>query len=463
MTVAEISSRNGSQPERAVDMPANDIAMEQAVLGSMMMSAAALAGCLGLFVPWPGSEVFFRPAHQIVFEAILALDTDSQPVDALTVKAELERRKLLPKIGGAPELHTLLAAVSAPTSAPYYARELLKFHARRNLRAAGLTIQQIAEQSSLDTAEMLDAAALALDDATGVAAQNPAGVSVASLLDPFLDALQAGPDTTRGILSGWTDLDVLIGGFRPGQLVTVAGRPAMGKSVVLLNIAAYVSIHKQKPVLVCSLEMSHDECMERLVASTAGVSLTALREHTLSEHDWGRIARVRGQLADAETLVINENQDMTIQGIRSELRAMRRAGMPAQMLVLDYLQLMENTRGKSENRQVEVSGFSRALKKLGKEFGIPVLVGSQLNRGPELRNDHKPLLADMRESGALEQDSDIAVLLYREDEYVDESPRAGEIDLIVAKNRQGPKGTVPLAFRGHYAACADLYRQDGAQ
>ena len=138
---------------------------------------------------------------------------------------------------------------------------------------------------------------------------------------------------------------------------------------------------------------------------------------------------------------------------------MRRAKMPAQMVVIDYIQLMENSRSRPENRQLEVSGITRSLKKLGKEFGLPVLVGSQLNRGPELRSDHRPVPADLRESGALEQDSDITLLLYRDDAYVEESPRTGKLDVIVAKNRQGPKGTASLAFRGHYAMCADLYRE----
>lgn len=459
MTVAEFTSRNGSGPRDGVF--GLDVQMEQAVLGSMMLHRGALAECMDMLLPQPGSDVFVRPAHQIVFEAIVRLDERSQPVDALTVKAELEHRNELNRCGGAPYLYKLIESVPVAVSAPFYLRELLKLHRRRELKAAGQRIQQLAEQEDPGGAdEMSDRAHEILDDATGLAVEHTESESVADLLMPFLEQLEKGPDSSPALPTGWRDLDDLIGGLRPGQVVTVGGRPSMGKSVVILNIAAHVAVKLGKPVLFASLEMSKDECMERLVSHFSGVSLTAIRERTCTKDDWKKIDKAYQELITATTLIINDNQDMTPHGVRAEVRAMKRAQMPPALVALDYIQLVEGGSGKfrSESRQVDVANFSRAFKKLGKEFQIPVLVGCQLNRGPDQRTDHRPMLSDFRESGALEQDSDIALLLYRDDAYEPESVRAGEIDVIVAKNRQGPKGTVPLAFRGHFAMCGDLYR-----
>jgi replicative DNA helicase len=436
-------------------MPPHDLAAEMAVLGSMMLSADALADCLEVLTP--GQECFFRPAHQMAYEAIRFLADDAQPVDALTVKAEMERRGELSRAGGADYLHTLIASVPAPANGAYYARKLLVLHTRRAVGVASGQIGMIANDPALSREEIADAAHEALDRATGLSVTTRA-VPVPALLGPALERLEAGPDTTTGILTGWREVDRVIPGFRPGELIVVGGRPSMGKSIVLLNVAVQVGVHMQRPVLVCSLEMSRDECMERMISSVAGVALTAIRDRLLSDHDWDRIQKVHARLNAAETLVIEDNPDVSVQGIRAELRAMRRAGTPAELVIVDYLQLMTASGKRTESRQLEVSGFSRDLKKLAREFEVPVMVGAQLNRGPEQRNEHKPLLADLRESGALENDCDIAILLYRDDMYYEDSPRSGEIDLIIAKNRQGARVTVPLAFRGHFAECADLYR-----
>lgn len=439
-------------------MPSHDIEAEKAVLGAMMLSADALAECLEA-LSGPGQEAFFRPAHQMVYEAIRTLADDGQPVDWLTVKAELERRNELARTGGPTCTHDLVTAVPAAVNGVHYARKLLDHHMDRALDLAGGRIRHIATAgSNLDRVAKADAAHEALDQATGLAVTSGA-IPVPVLLGPFLEALEAGPDTTQGVLSGWKELDRLIPGFRPGEVVIVGGRPGMGKSVVMLNIATHLGVRQRVPVLVCSLEMSRDECMERIVSSVTGVELGRIRDRVLSEYDWDLVAKMHSQLNDSETFVINDSPDMTVQGIRAELRAMRRAGRPAQLVAVDYLQLMTGS-GRPESRQLEVSSISRSFKKLAKEFAVPVLIGSQLNRGPEMRSDHRPLLADLRESGSLEQDSDIVILLYRDDAYVEESPHSGEIDLIVAKNRQGRKGTARLAWRGHYAMCADLYRED---
>lgn len=433
-------------------MPSHDLAAEQAVLGAMMLSADALAECLDMLT----ARSFLRAAHQMIFTAIAEMADEGLPVDALTVRTELERRGELVKVTGAPYLHTLIAAVPVAANAAWYARQLLEHETKREVDAAGTHIRQIAQQPDMAREERIDAAYAALDQASGLTQVAPP-MTAADLINPLLESLAAGPDTTKGVLSGWRNLDEVIPGFRPGEITIVGARPGMGKSVVLLNVAANAAIRQRQTVLAVTLEMSRDEYMERLLASHARVDLRKLRDRTLDADDWDRIAKAHPDIQDADTLVIEDTPELSVQGIRAKLRAMRRAGRPAALVTIDYLTLVTASGKRSESRQLEVSDISRRLKLLAREFGVPFLVAAALNRGPEQRSDHHPLMADLRESGAVEQDSDIVILLYRDDAYVEDSPRSGEIELIVAKNRQGPKATVSLSFQGHYATVADMW------
>ena len=432
-----------------------DIKAEQAVLGSMMLSADALATCLEMLRP----DYFSRPAHQEIFAAVKAVADRGKPADVITVKAEHEHRGTLLKIGRAEYLHTLIACVPSAGSAGWYAQRVRECAIRWKLAEAGESIRHAALAGGGDLAERVDAAYRIIDEAAGTIA--PGGArSIADLVGGVIDALEKGPDRVQSVRSGWSDLDELVPGFRPGEMITVGGRPGMGKSVVMLNIAVRAGVTFGRPVLVCTLEMSADECIERVLAFDGGVDLRKIRARLLDETDWDRLAGSYSRLTAAGNLMIDDDPYMSVQTIRSDLRAMSRAGHPAELVVVDYLGLMGRQKGKAESREREVSEFSRGLKLLAKEFKVPILVGSQLNRGPEMRSDHRPLAADLRDSGSVEQDSDIVILLYREDVYEQETARAGEIDLIVAKNRQGPLGTATLAFRGHYAMCGEMYRPD---
>lgn len=448
MSVAEIWPREDfARPQR------HDIQEEQATLGSMMLSADSLAECLELLT----ARAFYRPAHQIVFESVSALASLGLPVDALTVRAHLEERGEIGKMGGSPYLHTLLAAVPTVANGPWYARRLLDYQAERDLDTAGTRIRQIAAQSAATRQERIVQAYEALDDACGYNTTTGA-VPVSELIVPLMVSLERGPETVPGIGTGWTDLDSLIRGLRPGQVIVVAARPALGKSSVLLNMAANAAMREGRTVLAVTLEMSRDEYTERLLAAEAQVSLQAIRGRSLERDDWDRIARAHGDLSRCDRLTIHEGPELSVQDIRSELRAMRRAGRPADLVTIDYIQLVAGSGRQRENRQAEVSEISRGLKLLAKEAQVPVVVAAQLNRGPEMRSDHKPLLADIRETGALENDADIVILLYREDAYEQESPRAGEADFIVAKHRNGPTTTVTVAFQGHYSRFVDMAR-----
>lgn len=430
----------------------SDIQAEQAVLGAMMLSPSALADALGMLKP----PDFVRPAHQEVFAAVEAISGRGGDADPITVRAELERRGTVAKTGGADYLHTLISSVPSVASTVWYAGRVRDCAVRWRLAEAAVRIRDAALRGTADVADRIDAAYKVLDEAAGLAAP-PGAKSIADLIGPAIDLIQNGAMEAQGIPSGWADLDTLVPGFRPGQLVTVGGRPGMGKSVVMLNIAVHAGAELKVPVLVCTLEMSAQECIERIISFRGGVELKRIREGSLEENDWQRIADVHSHLTTCGDLMINDDPYMSVQSIRSDLRAMRRAGFPAQLVVVDYLGLVKGS-GKAESREREISEFSRGLKLLAKEFQVPILVGSQLNRGPEMRADHHPLPADLRDSGSVEQDSDIVILLFRDDAYVKESPHAGEIDLIVAKNRQGPQGVATLAFRGHYSMCKDMYR-----
>ena len=447
MTMTAPAEANGMR------LPSHDMQAEQAVLGAMMLSADAVAQCLDMLTP----QAFLRPAHQMVFSAIAALAADGQPADTLTVKAELERRGEIGRTGGPLYLVTLIESVPIVANAPLYAGKLLDHQARRDTELLAARIGQIAASPELTRQERFDAVYAAADEISGVAGEAGGSVTAADAISGLLDSLERRDEIPAGLSTGWADLDHLIPGFRPGQVIIVAARPKVGKSVVLLNVAANAALRLGQHVLAVTLEMSRDEYMERLLSAESGVDLTHIVERKLTDGDWERIARVSPQLFEAETLHIHEGPELSVQGIRAELRAMRRAGTPAGLVAIDYLQLLDSS-GKPENRQVQVSQMSRGLKLLAKEFEVPVIVGAQLNRGPEMRHDHRPVSADLRESGSLENDADIVILLYRDDAYDRESPRAGEIDLIVDKNRQGREGTVTLAFRGHVATCSDMAR-----
>jgi replicative DNA helicase len=437
-------------------IPPNDLAAEMSALGAAMMTADAA----GQVAEVLRDEDFLRPAHQLVFRAVQALYGRGEPVDPVTVRAELPRQTVdQEKAPDALYLHSLVEQVPAANAVGAYIQQLKNVTVLRGLAVAGPRITQLAYGSAAgDADQAADLAGKMLDEATAAVVPSSAR-SVSDLAMPFMDSLEAGGDQ-RGVASGWTDLARYIPRFRPGQLITVGARPGIGKSVVMACIAHYVGVKLGLPVFIGTLEMSTDEFMARLVSHDAKVNLKHLLEPALlTEDDWERLARSLKRLNNASNLLIDDTPNMSIPHIRAQLRQMRRTGNPAALAVVDYLQLMESAK-RTESRQVEVSQYSRGFKLLAKEFEVPVVIGSQLNRDIERRADKRPLLADLRESGSVEQDSDIVILLNREDAYDAESPRAGEMDMYVEKNRNGPKGLVTLAFQGHYSRVDDMAPRD---
>lgn len=423
--------------------PPADQAAEKCVLGSMMLSADALAECLELLTP----AAFWLPAHQLVFEAVAGLGDEGKPADIHSVRAALERDGALGRAGGPVYLFELIESVPSAANGPFHARRLLELQARRDLAAAAIRIRQIADDPALEAAGRFELARGALDDAAAVRAA-AVSVTVGDLATPLIAALEDPGSAPAGVGVPWPDLAALIPGLRAGEVTLVAARPSVGKSVILLNIAAHAAIRLELCVLAVSLEMSRDEWMERLLAARAGVELDRIRDRRLTDGDWDQVAKAHAVLAGCRGLRITDEAGLSVAGVRSELTALRRAGTPAGMAVIDYVQLLSGGRKRAENRQAEVSEISRSVKLLAKEFAIPVVVAAQLNRGPEQRADRRPVMSDLRESGSLENDADIIMLLHRFDEN---NPDPDELDVIVAKNRQGRRGTVTLAWQGKFS------------
>lgn len=443
--------------QEQVDRTPRNIDAERSVLGAMMLSRTVVPEVADIVKPVD----FYSPAHEVVFQAILDLDAAGEPTETMAVAKALGERNELARVGGAAYLHTLLSSCVTAANATYYAGIVAQEASNRRVVQAGMRITQLgygAEGGDADAimsaaqAEMTAAAEgrLRATDWTRV------GDSVASTLD---DIENAETRNLMGVPTGLLDLDRLTNGLHPGQMVIVAGRPASGKSTLALDVARHAAVRRHIPTAVFSLEMSTQEITQRLLSAEARVSLQKIRKGTLDGDDWDRVAKVTWAISDAP-LLIDDSPNATVQQIRAKCRAMKQRE-DLQLVVVDYLQLMSSGR-RVESRQQEVSEFSRSLKLLAKELQVPVVAVSQLNRGPEQRQDKRPLTSDLRESGSLEQDADVIILLHRDDMYEKETPRAGEADLIVAKHRNGPTETITVAFQGHYARFVDMYDERDA-
>ncbi len=457
MTLAD-ETRTHVGPPDFDRTPPQAIEAEQSVLGAMMLSKDAIADVVE--VVRPGD--FYRPAHQLIYDAVLDLYGRGEPADAVTVSAELTRAGQLVRAGGAPYLHTLISMVPTAANAGYYAEIVAERATLRRLVVAGTRIVQMGYDTASGAADVVGTVDDVVDRAQAEIYEvterrtSEDYVHIETLLQPTLDEIdkisaQGGVGT--GIPTGFTRLDEITNGLHAGQMVTVAGRPGSGKSTLALDFARSAAIKHGKPAVIFSLEMGKVEIMMRLFSAEAGVSLQNMRSGHMSDQDWTRLARRSSELAEAP-LFIDDSPNLTMMEIRAKARRLKQR-QDLQLIVIDYLQLM--TSGKRvESRQQEVSEFSRAMKLLAKELEVPVVTLSQLNRGPEQRTDKKPMLSDLRESGSIEQDSDMVILVHRPDLYEPETERAGEADLILAKHRNGPTATVAVAFQGRYSRFADM-------
>lgn len=431
----------------------NDLNAEMATLGGMLLSQEAVAEVF--------EEVraidFYAPKHEIIFNAILSLFGKGEPTDVIAVTDELSKTGNLLKGGGADYLHSLASYVPTAASASYYASIVAEKAVLRRLIEAGTRIAQSGYDSQGEVLELVnDAQSEIFKVASTSAGEDFVGLNT-SIEDAIheMEAAQNRGGELTGIATGFTELDQLTHGLHPGQLVILAARPAMGKSTLALDIARNAALVKGNSTIFFSLEMGRAEIAMRLLSAESAISLQSMRKGMLAEKDWSKIAATRGKINDAP-LYIDDSPNMTLVEIRAKCRRLAQQ-TDLKMVVIDYLQLLTSGK-KVESRQQEVSEFSRALKLLAKELGVPVIAISQLNRQTEQSKDKKPELSHLRESGSLEQDADVVVLLHREGVFERDHPRAGEADLILAKQRNGPTGTVVVAFQGQYSRFMNMQR-----
>ncbi len=431
--------------------PPHDLLAEQSAIGGMLLSKDAVADVLETV----RAMDFYIPKHEIIFDAILSLYSHGEPTDVIAVTDELTKSAELGRAGGAEYLHTLTGLVPTAANAGYYASIVAEKAVLRRLVEAGTRIVQMGYASEGEVVDLVNNAQAEIYGVTG-GVDSEDFVPLTTAVEAAIDEIEAAKSRDghmTGIPTGFEELDELTNGLHPGQLIIVAARPALGKSTLALDFARAASIKHDMPSIVFSLEMGRSEIAMRLLAAEASVPLQNMRKGTVDARDWTTIAQTRGRINDAP-LYIDDSPNMTLVEIRAKCRRLKQK-VGLKLVVIDYLQLM--TSGKRvESRQQEVSEFSRALKLLAKELQVPVIALSQLNRGPEQRSDKMPALSDLRESGSLEQDADVVILLHRESAYEKDNPRAGEADFIVAKHRNGPTRTITVAFQGHFSRFKDM-------
>jgi replicative DNA helicase len=438
-----VSSKNFDAASATV----HDEGAERAILGIMMLDIDATSEVRRRLKV----EDFYKPQHQAIFAAACRLDDDRKPVEATAILSELARSgEAKNSAETAVYITELFSNAPATASLGHYAGLIRDTATRRALAAVGMRMQEMAAIDGADNpAAIVEQMRSTLDDLAVDRLGSEVPLSdeiVASTLEE-IDALAKGT-SVMGIPTGFTELDVAINGLRSGQMVVVAARPGVGKTAFALDIVRHAAFRQQKSVLFFSLEMSRNELMMRGLSAEAYVDLQSMKTGDLDDHKWQQLAGATKRMHGAK-LGVDDTATVTITDIRAKARAFQRIN-GLDMIVIDYIQLMNSDR-RSDSRQQEVSEISRGVKLLAKEFGIPVIALSQLNRGSEQRQDKKPVISDLRESGAIEQDADVVILLHREEVYEKETPRAGEADIIIAKQRSGPTGTVILSWLGKYS------------
>lgn len=446
-----VTPKSSGAADQTGRVPPHNLQAEESLLGAMLLSRDAI----GPAIEACKASDFYKPAHSHIYDAIISLWSRGEPADPVTVADELGRADLLEAIGGPAVLISLQANTPATSNAARYARIVEEHALLRKLISVAGDIAEMGYSVPEDVSEVVDTAeALMFDVAQRRVADTMAPIR--DLLSQSLDRLEALYDrgeSITGVPTGFNDLDERLSGLQNNALLIVGARPAMGKTAFSLNIASHAALAGH-PVLLFSLEMSHLEITQRLLCAEARVDASRLRNGKLHDTDWPKINNAIGRLAEAP-IYIDDNPMCTVMDIRAKARRLKAQPGGLGLVIVDYLQLMSG-RSSAENRQVEVSEMSRGLKILARELQVPVIALSQLSRNLEMRADKRPVLADLRESGSLEQDADVVMFLYRDEVYNPESPDKGTAEIIVAKHRNGPVGTSQLAFIDRYTRFANM-------
>ena len=438
------------------ELPPQAIEAEQSVLGALLLSNEAYEHIAGELK----AGDFYQAAHQVIFKAIAGLLDRGEPADVVTVSDAIDRGGQSAQTGGLAYLGELAANTPSAANIRAYARSVIDAKARRDMIQAGQRVIELAQDKNLDSIGRTDkAAGIVMSLAEQRGSKEP--VAISDLMGNVLDTLQKRIDaggSISGLSTGFVDLDRATTGLHPGNLVVLAGRPAMGKTTLGVNIAENVAMDGGA-ALVFSLEMPGDDLTERTMARVGGVNTQTLRDGKLTDDDWSRLTVALGKLNGTKLIVDDDPSTATVNQIRRKAMRVKRA-QGLSLMVIDYLQLM---RGDGGNRNEEIGGITRGLKLLARELSVPIILLSQLNRSVEERTDKRPLMSDLRESGAIEQDADVILMAYRDDYYNAESALHGYAEIIIRKQRMGATGTVPLVFQGEYSRFCDADQAGYAQ
>jgi len=437
----------------AARTPPHSVEAEQSVLGGLLLDNTAWDRIADVVT----ESDFYRADHRTIFQHIAQLIEHNKPADALTVAESLERGGKLTEIGGQAYIGALALNTPSAANIRRYAEIVRERSILRNLAAVGTAIADSAySQSGKDAHVLIDEAEARVFQIAEAGAKSKQGfVKIDPLLTETVERIdmlysRENKSDVIGLATGFVDLDRMTSGLQQGELIVVAGRPSMGKTALAMNMAENAALDSKKPVAVFSMEMSGPQLAMRMIGSVGRVDQHQLRTGTFKEEDWPRLVDAVGKLNDAQ-IFIDDTAGLNALEVRSRARRLHRQCGGLSMIVVDYLQLMSGTSsGREENRATEIAEISRSLKGLAKELKLPVVALSQLNRSVDSRQDKRPMMSDLRESGAIEQDADVILFIYRDEVYNPDTPRKGIAEIIVAKQRNGPVGKVDLTFLGRY-------------
>ena len=437
-------------------LPPQHIEAEQSVLGGILIENYAINKVMEILKP----DDFYRDSHRKIFEALIVLSERDEPADSITLTNELKNSGHLDSVGGASYVASLIDLIPTAANIEYYAKIVREKAILRKLIQTSTDIITQSYEDRGDVEGFLDEAERAIFDIS----ENRVRPSFYPIKDivkssfKILERLYEKKELVTGVPSGFKELDRMTAGFQPSDLIIVAGRPSMGKTAFCLNIAQYAAIEKKNPVAIFSLEMSKEQLVIRMLCSEAHVEGTKLRSGFLGESDWPRLTIAAGNLSDAP-IYIDDSAALSVLELRAKARRLKTERGGLGMLIVDYLQLMKG-RARVESLQQEISEISRSLIALAKELNIPVIAVSQLSRKTEERTGNRPQLSDLRESGAIEQDADLILFIYRDEVYnrSEDNPNRGKAEIIIGKQRNGPIGKVELAFLDKFTTFKELYK-----
>ena len=435
-------------------IPPHDLEAEKSVIGAMLMNKDAVITAAELLA----KDDFYQQQYGVMFDAMKEMNDEDKPIDIVTLQAKLREKNLPPELAGADAIRDVLQAVPTSANVRAYAEIVRDKAILRRLISTAQTIENDCYQETKTTAVIMDETEKSIFHVMQqrqIEDYKPVKEIVMDALDAIENASRSQSHVT-GLETGYTDLDAKTSGLQKSDLVLLAARPSMGKTALALNILCFMAVKRNLPAAIFSLEMSKQQLMNRLLSQQSHVDAQNIRTGQLKEEEWRKLVDGAGILSRTR-LVIDDTPGITISELRSKARKYK-LDHDIQIIFIDYLQLMAGN-GRTDSRQQEVSDISRALKSLARELNIPIVALSQLNRSVEQREDHRPQLSDLRESGAIEQDADVVMFIYRDEYYHKDTEDQGIAEIIIAKQRNGPIGTVKLAWLGEYTQFANLERR----